>query len=103
MNRRTFFKSLGAIAGVSAVAPSIALKRLEYPDFIPGRRYRNAVRTRQRDEKVFNRLKLIHWLEKKVPPNFINRFNVEFKDKEFDLGHEFGTGISYRSPLRPIR
>jgi|GEM_PF-5095387 len=111
VTRRTFFKSLGAIVGCGAVAPSVSLERLQYLDFVPGRQLRHALRVSVSVPEVCpvrhyvpeywqGRMKLVEWLRGRVPERF--RYGrPEFVWKFFDFGNQLGIAIKYDTPKQP--
>lgn len=110
ITRRTFFKSLGAIVGCGAVAPSVSLERLQYLDFVPGLRLKNAVRTsvsarelvpvRFTHEFWRARTELVSWLKGRVPERF-RHGRFEIVGKYFDFGNQIGVAVDYNIPVHP--
>jgi hypothetical protein len=113
MNRRSFLKRCGILAGASFVAPKLVLQTLECPDFVPGMRYTNAVimggddwrklSETERMQTTFNARHLLEeWLKNTVPERYIKTSNIKTYSKLFDWGTKFGMCIEYTAPLKPI-
>ena len=109
MNRRSFLKRLGILAGAAVVAPTAVVSAMQYPDFVPGRTYHNGLCFKNGPWHKNNSntrrgyYKLQEWLRDKVPPRFWDAKRVELFKEKYDYNTRIGVAVSYKSPLRPIR